>query len=400
MLSTRSLLRLPPARFWYLPSFFLFVIGTILSLAQSPLPAALTLLFILLAIALLFRYIPDQPLSRSRTSSYWLLTALFCLALPYLIETSLRLSDTSRHQPPDGLVNGTLYTWGHVITNNSYGFREREFTVPKPTGTYRLMVLGDSMSWGVGVPVNDRYSNLLENILNETASSQHFEVLNFAAQAANIADELATLQKYIDVAEPDQIVIGINFDDIDSADNIVDPENRRLATEYNRLIDPYFTKLRLYYLSGQTVKAIKQAATLAGYIPDQTVEVQRQLASQKTNLYSFENTLQQIKAISDTHHLPPPILIILERGLYTDRPTNYAHPEPALQAIIDQQILAEKTAQSVGFITQHHREDIAYQLNDQILSVNAVDHHPSVALHRLYAAKLRDTVLANMSYAK
>ncbi|MFA6198755.1 MAG: hypothetical protein WC734_06440 [Patescibacteria group bacterium] len=400
MLSTRSLLRLPPARFWYLPSFFLFVIGTILSLAQSPLPAALTLLFILLAIALLFRYIPDQPLSRSRTSSYWLLTALFCLALPYLIETSLRLSDTSRHQPPDGLVNGTLYTWGHVITNNSYGFREREFTVPKPTGTYRLMVLGDSMSWGVGVPVNDRYSNLLENILNETASSQHFEVLNFAAQAANIADELATLQKYIDVAEPDQIVIGFNFDDIDSADNIVDPENRRLATEYNRLIDPYFTKLRLYYLSGQTVKAIKQAATLAGYIPDQTVEVQRQLASQKTNLYSFENTLQQIKAISDTHHLPPPILIILERGLYTDRPTNYAHPEPALQAIIDQQILAEKTAQSVGFITQHHREDIAYQLNDQILSVNAVDHHPSVALHRLYAAKLRDTVLANMSYAK
>ena len=115
---------------------------------------------------------------------------------------------------------------------------------------------------------------------------------------------------------------------------------------------------------------------------------------------SFKNTLYQIKQLSDSYHLPPPILVILERGLYADRPTDYAHPEPALQAIIDQQILAEKTAQSVGFTTQHHREDIAEELNDQILSVNAIDHHPSLALHQLYAAKLRDTVLANMSYIR
>ncbi|HBE90777.1 MAG: hypothetical protein A3E37_02720 [Candidatus Andersenbacteria bacterium RIFCSPHIGHO2_12_FULL_46_9] len=256
------------------------------------------------------------------------------------------------------------------------------------------------MSWGVGVPVNERYSNFLEDLLNQSSPPLHFEVLNFATQAGNIAEELATLQKYIDVAEPDQIVIGFNFDDIDSADNVIDPESRHLAAEYNHLIDPYLTKLRLYYLSGQTVKAIKQAATLTGYIPNQTVEVQRQLAAQNENLASFQNTLQQIKALSDSRRLPPPILAILERGLYADRPTDYANPESALQAIIDQQILAEKTAQSVGFITQHHREDIASELNNQILSVNAIDHHPSVALHQLYATKLHTSVLANMSYVR
>lgn len=400
MLSAYSLLHLPPPRFWYLPTLVLLLLGSILVLAQSPLPAALTFLFILLAIALLFHYIPDQRLTPSRTASYWLHTTLLCLAMPYFIETSLRLSDTSRHQPPDGLVNGTLYTWGHVITNNSYGFREQEFTTPKSPGTYRLMVLGDSMSWGVGVPVNDRYSNLLENILNEPASPQHFEVLNFAAQAANTTGELDTLQKYIDVVKPDQIIIGFNFDDTDSPDNVVDPESRHLSAWYERIVDPYLTRLRLYYLSGQTIKAVKQAAALTGYIPNQTIEVQRQLAAQQANLSSFKHSLQDIKAMSDARHLPPPILIILERGLYTDRPTNYAHPEPALQAIIDQQILAEETAQSVGFTTQHHRENIASQLNNQILSVNAADHHPSAALHRLYATKLRDTVLANMSYAR
>ena len=193
---------------------------------------------------------------------------------------------------------------------------------------------------------------------------------------------------------------GFNCDCLDSADNIAEPESRRLATQYNRLIDPYLTKLRLYYLSGQTVKAIKQAATLAGYIPNQTVEVQRQLAAQKENLVSFQNSLQQIKALSDSHRLPPPILVILERGLYADRPTDYANPEPALQAIIDQQIIAETIATSVGLATQHHREDIASKLNDQILSVNTVDHHPSITLHQLYASKLRDTVLVNMSYVR
>src|SRR3990167_5983993 len=388
MLSTHSLPHLPPARFWYLPSFFLFVIGTILALAQSPLPAALIFLFILLAIALVSRYSPHQPQTSAHSAFHFLLMALFCIALPYLIELTLRLNDTSRHLPPNGIVNSTLYTFGHVITNNSYGFREREFVVPKPPGTYRIMVLGDSMSWGVGVPVNERYSNFLEDLLNQSSPPLHFEVLNFATQAGNIAEELATLQKYIDVAEPDQIVIGFNFDDIDSADNVIDPESRHLAAEYNHLIDPYLTKLRLYYLSAQTVKANKQAATLTGYIPNQTVEVQRQLAAQNENLASFQNTLQQIKALSDSRRLPPPILAILERGLYADRPTDYANPESALQAIIDQQILAEKTAQSVGFITQHHREDIASELNNQILSVNAIDHPPSVALHQLYATKL------------
>ncbi len=400
MLRIHHSFHLPPARYWWLPAIVIITLGSILVLAQSPLPAAITFLLILLVLALIFRYTPHQPPASARSGIYILITLFFCLALLYITEISLRLSDTNRHQPPDGLVNGTLYTWGHVITNNSHGFREREFTSPKPPNTYRLMVLGDSMSWGVGLPVHERYSNLLEVLLNDTTSPQHFEVLNFAARAANTADELKTLQKYIGLVQPDQIIIGYNFDDMDSPDNIVDQESRQLAAQYNRLIDPYFSKLRLYYLSGQTNQAVKQAATLIGYVPDQTVEVRRQLSAQQKNLPSFKNTLYQIKQLSDSYHLPPPILVILERGLYADRPTDYAHPEPALQAIIDQQILAEKTAQSVGFTTQHHREDIAEELNDQILSVNAIDHHPSLALHQLYAAKLRDTVLANMSYIR
>ena len=48
--------------------------------------------------------------------------------------------------PINGIVDGKRYTWGHLVENNRYGFREREFQTPKPSGTYRIMVLGDSLT--------------------------------------------------------------------------------------------------------------------------------------------------------------------------------------------------------------------------------------------------------------
>lgn len=393
----RQLFHLPPTRYWWLPLIVLAALGLILALAQSPLPAAIFYLLLLLSLAFILSRQP-RPKTSHRPLLSLVLTVILTSTLPYLIDTSLRLSALSRRLPPDNLVDGVFYTWGHVVANNSLGFREREIITPKPHGTYRIMVLGDSMTWGVGVPVSDRYSNLLENLLNQNGPSPRFEVLNFATQAANTTDELSTLKKYIAQVDPDQIVIGSNFDDSDDSDQVVDPESRRLTNQYNKYIDPYFSKLRLYYLSGQFIKAIKQAAILTGYLPDQTVELQRQLAMQAANLPAWQQTLKEIINLSSSRGLPPPILVILERGLYTDRPTDYQNPEPALQAIIDQQTQAERTAHDLGLITQRHYAEIARELNSQILAVNSADHHPSTALHQLFARKLRDNVLANMSY--
>lgn len=34
----------------------------------------------------------------------------------------------------------TRYTWGNEIIKNSFGFREKEFNIPKPNNTYRIMI--------------------------------------------------------------------------------------------------------------------------------------------------------------------------------------------------------------------------------------------------------------------
>src|SRR5437867_523487 len=64
--------------------------------------------------------------------------------------------------PINGIVEGKRYTWGHLVENNKYGFREREVKTPKPSDVYRVMVLGDSLTWGAGLDVEERYTAIAE----------------------------------------------------------------------------------------------------------------------------------------------------------------------------------------------------------------------------------------------
>jgi len=54
-------------------------------------------------------------------------------------------------------------TWSHSVVNNALGFREREVRIPKPPSLFRVMVLGDSLTWGAGLATDQRYSDLLKH---------------------------------------------------------------------------------------------------------------------------------------------------------------------------------------------------------------------------------------------
>lgn len=61
--------------------------------------------------------------------------------------------------PPDERLPPTQ------ILINAEGFRGREVQLPKPKGTKRILVLGDSNAFGYGVNEEERFSNLLEQRL-------------------------------------------------------------------------------------------------------------------------------------------------------------------------------------------------------------------------------------------
>ncbi len=133
-------------------------------------------------------------------------------SLLYGFEYYLKLTDPKYHLPPNGIVDGKLYTWGHLVVNNKYGFRERDFDIPKPK-VYRIMVLGDSLTWGAGLDINERYTNLAESYLNQAFPERKFEVLNFGLRGGPTTMEKDILRKYKNLVKPNRIVVGFCLND-------------------------------------------------------------------------------------------------------------------------------------------------------------------------------------------
>ncbi|HEY2158705.1 MAG TPA: hypothetical protein VGH33_23945, partial [Isosphaeraceae bacterium] len=60
-------------------------------------------------------------------------------------------------------LDKTLY--GRRFTINRHGMRDRDYTVAKPAGTFRIALLGSSIDMGWGVGDDESYENLLEEWL-------------------------------------------------------------------------------------------------------------------------------------------------------------------------------------------------------------------------------------------
>jgi lysophospholipase L1-like esterase len=124
--------------------------------------------------------------SHPKLSTLVSLSLLSFLLSLYLAEAFLWVIDPRRQLPINGVHNGKLYTWGHEVRHNRFGFRERDFVTPKPQGTFRIMVLGDSLTWGAGLAEEERYTNLLESALNrEFDHGPKVEVLNFGVSGGS-----------------------------------------------------------------------------------------------------------------------------------------------------------------------------------------------------------------------
>jgi lysophospholipase L1-like esterase len=63
--------------------------------------------------------------------------------------------------------NRSAFLMGVPVSINSQGLRDREFSLEKPPGVYRVLMLGDSTTFGWGVRLEDTAAKQLEKKLNE-----------------------------------------------------------------------------------------------------------------------------------------------------------------------------------------------------------------------------------------
>lgn len=98
---------------------------------------------------------------------------------------------------------------GHIETAaNRFGQRDRDTTLAKPAGTYRILLIGDSFTAGANVPDSLIYAQVLEDALN--ARSEHqVEVVNAGTGGWEPFQYAQYYEHYGQQFDPDMVLIGL-----------------------------------------------------------------------------------------------------------------------------------------------------------------------------------------------
>ena len=93
-----------------------------------------------------------------------------------------------------------------VVRTNAFGMRDDEYTLEKPEDVFRICLIGDSVSFGMYLPLEKTFAKLLEKRLNAQDTGK-FEVLNFAVAGYNSSQEAVTLKEKVLNFKPDMVIV-------------------------------------------------------------------------------------------------------------------------------------------------------------------------------------------------
>lgn len=159
--------------------------------------------------------------------------------------TSLLDSSTlQKSNDPNLLFNNvanlnTTDDLGNILTHNSRGMRTtKEFKTNKEYN-YRILVLGDSITWGAYVNESEIYTEILSGLLNEKKCC--FEVMNAGVGGYNTLQELEYLKAEGLDYSPDIVIVQMDYTDLWNSD--IKEENGTTYVGNSRVVFPIMIKL-------------------------------------------------------------------------------------------------------------------------------------------------------------
>ena len=176
-----------------------------------------------------------------------------------------------------------------VCYSNKYGFRDKDYDFNKPSNTYRILLLGDSLTYGPGVNSKDTYPRIFEQIVkNNNKTNKKIEIINMGMifygpqQYYNLYLELG--KKY----KPDLIILSFHL--------LTDPYD---AYEYNENKKTYLLKSipdKIPYTISQSLKEHSYITRMIlsayyGWVNRQEIPVEKNVFHGQKNRYQYDTQL-------------------------------------------------------------------------------------------------------------
>ena len=118
---------------------------------------------------------------------------------------------------PNYAINYQTFDFTSSIKINSEGLRDREYPKTKDPKTFRILVLGDSFTLGLGVNIEESYPKVLETMLNQSSKgsgARTYEVINAGVDGYGTEQEYLYLQELLQRYEPDLVIVGFYSNDV------------------------------------------------------------------------------------------------------------------------------------------------------------------------------------------
>ena len=264
--------------------------------------------------------------------------------------------------------------WTGTVSLNEQGFRERSFRMPKPAGTYRIAVLGDSFTYGNGLEQGHRYSDRLQQWL-----PAGYEVLNFGVAGNNTPHHLDTLRAAVLPADPDFVLLQWFVNDIEGNDLSGRPQTWPLLPipGWHRWLNAHsalYTVANMRWAEAQIM--LGRAPSYAEYLKARTGDENSPDAQRDAAL------LREIIASARGRQTPIAIVLFPDPG--QDLGDGYPF------AFLHDRVLALCRDEAIPCIDL--RAALARVTDRRALWVSPFDHHPSAKANEIAALEILNSL--------
>jgi lysophospholipase L1-like esterase len=241
------------------------------------------------------------------------------------------------HRPVRGLgfemvPSQVAFSTASRVTVNAAGFRGAEIRSVADAGYPRVLCLGDSMTFGVGVEDDETYPQQLQRLLALGSAARSPEVINAGVQRYFTYQEIDLLRRQVGVLQPNVVTLAVYINDLalrptDEEDYVREYENEReqAATSFRRRFPTTYLLLK----NSASVELIKNTyLKVAASTRTQTNIAEEGLAGRirerdEPRWQAVERELVTFKELSLTHQFRPIVVFVpVRRQIAEDLPAS------------------------------------------------------------------------------